>query len=70
MIIYRIIKSYEEFEQGTEFVFNKTKQRFETLNHRQFISNGESAKNPGLITIYMETPDKPKRQERVWHIGF
>jgi len=70
VIIYRVTKSYGDFEQDTKFVFNKGKQRFETLNHRQFISNNESARNPGLIIIYMETPDKPRRQERVWHIGF
>jgi hypothetical protein len=69
VIIYRVTKSYGNFEQDTKFIFNKSKQRFETFNHKGFISNGESADNPGLIIIYMEVANKV-RKERTWNINF
>ena len=70
MIIYRIITQYGDLEKDTKLTFNHSQQRFETLNHKNFISNCESRHHPGLIVVHQELTQHSERKQYLFTIKF
>jgi len=68
MVIYWILYDYAGFPEGTCFFFNKSKQRFEAIGHRGYISNRASARNPGLLVIKEVKERRTKR--KTWYFNF
>jgi len=51
MDVYKTTKDFGEVKAGTILRFDKNSQCFESFNGTKYITNNQSAKNPGLITI-------------------
>jgi hypothetical protein len=68
MVIYWILYEYRGLPEGTSFIFVKSKQRFEAIGGKGFISNRESARNPGLLVIKEVKERRTKR--KTWYFNF